>query len=110
MANLSKECAREDLFIFYLTHAEAATDEATGGRYMKAKTIGKLVDNVITLEGMFTVVLFSDVSKTKEGIQYSFVTKNTGSNTAKAPIDMFEDEKIPNDLLYVREKMTEFYG
>jgi uncharacterized repeat protein (TIGR01451 family) len=71
----------------------------------------KLVDNVITLEGMFTVVLFTDVSKTKEGkIQYSFVTQNSGNTTAKAPMGMFEEDKIPNDLTFVKKSMVEFYG
>jgi len=41
IANLATECKREDLFIFYLTHAESAVDESTGGRYMKAKTVGE---------------------------------------------------------------------
>ena len=70
----------------------------------------KLVDNVITLEGMFTVVLFTDVEKTKEGIKYSFVTQNSGNNTAKSPKGMFEDYKIPNDLAFVRNKIEEYYN
>ena len=110
IANLAKECSRTDLTIFYLTHSESAMDEATGARYMKAKTVGKLVDNVITLEGMFTIVLYTDVEKTKEGIKYSFVTQNNGSTTAKSPMGMFEEYKIPNDLEYVKAKIEEYYN
>lgn len=110
IAYLPKLCKRDDLILFYLTHSESAVDETTGGRYMKAKTVGKLVDNVVTLEGMFTIVLFTDVEKTKEGIRYSFLTQNTGSNTAKSPMGMFETLKIPNDLNMVRNTVYEYYN
>lgn len=70
----------------------------------------KLIDNIITLEGMFTVVLFTDVEKTKEGIRYSFITQNSGSNTAKTPMGMFDEYKIPNDLNLVKSKINEFYN
>jgi len=40
---------------------------------VKAKTIGKMIDNVLTLEGLFSIVLFAKAKKTKEGIDYLFV-------------------------------------
>jgi hypothetical protein len=110
IAELPKNLQRDDLDIFYLTHSEQAFDDSTGSRYAKAKTVGKLVDNVITLEGMFTVVLFSDVEKTKEGIKHSFVTQNDGTTTAKSPLGMFSELKIPNDLKVVKEKLNEYYN
>jgi hypothetical protein len=111
IADLPNVLKRRDLDLFYLTHSESAYDEITGTQKMKAKTVGKLVDNVLTLEGMFTVVLYTDVVKTKEkGIEYTFITQNDGTSTAKSPMGMFEDLKIPNNLQLVKEKMYEYYN
>lgn len=64
---------------------------------------------MITVEGLFTYVLFTDVQPDSNGaINYSFITKSDGTNTAKTPLDCFETTKIPNDLQYVIDKITEF--
>jgi hypothetical protein len=110
IAELPKQLTRDDLDIFYLTHSESAFDDSTGQKYAKAKTVGKLVDNVITLEGMFTIVIYTEVEKTKEGVKHWFVTQNDGSTTAKSPMGMFEEIKIPNDLKLVKEKLNEYYN
>lgn len=110
LADLPNNLEREDLDLFYLTHSESTYDEATGSQKLKAKTVGKLVDNVLTLEGMFTTVLYTDVKKTKEGLRYSFITQNDGSSTAKSPMGMFEDIEIPNDLNIVKKAIHEYYG
>lgn len=60
----------------------------------KAKTIGKMLDDKITLEGLFTTVLFTCTS---EG-RFYFQVKTNGLNTAKTPLGMFETDKIDNDL------------
>ena len=60
-----------------------------------------MMDNVITLEGMFTIVLYTDVTKGENGMTYSFITQNDGTNTGKTPKDMFGSVKIPNDLTLV---------
>jgi hypothetical protein len=98
---------RDDLCIFYLNHAEVAQD-LDGNRKLKAKTIGKLVDNVITLEGLFTIVLYTEVEKTKEGMKYMFLTQTDGSNTAKSPKGMFSSDKIPNDLATVVKAIEDY--
>ena len=90
---------REDLTVVFLTHSEDLTD-ADGNRKIKAKTVGKLIDNHITLEGMFTIVLYTNVEKTKDGMKYQFVTNTDGTNTAKSPKGMFP-YKIDNDLSLV---------
>ena len=56
---------REDLTVFFLTHAEESTD-MDGKRKLKAKTIGKMVDEKLTLEGLFSIVLYGKVKKGKE--------------------------------------------
>lgn len=100
---------RKDLIVFYLTHPEVTTD-SDGIRKVKAKTIGKLIDEKITLEGLFTTVLYGRVKKTKEGVDYIFETKNNGENTCKSPKGMFEKPEIANDLEIVRQAIIEYYS
>lgn len=68
----------------------------------------KLVDNVITLEGLFTIVFFTKVKKGKEGMEYIFATQTDGTNTAKSPKGMFDSLEIPNDLNFAIQKMNEY--
>ena len=99
---------RDDISFIMIGHAEQSTD-LSGNRRLKFKTVGKLVDNVITMEGMFTVVLFTDVSTDPDGnINYKFITQSDGTTTAKSPRDMFEF-KIDNDIKSVIEKVNEYY-
>jgi hypothetical protein len=99
---------REDLQIYFLTHAEEGSD-IEGKKKFKAKTIGKMVDEKLTLEGLFSIVLFGKVKKDKEGsIRYVFETQNNGENTCKSPKGMFEDFEIPNDLAYVRKAIIDY--
>lgn len=99
---------REDLMVFFLTHAEEATDLEGKKRY-KAKTIGKMVDEKLTLEGLFSIVLFGKAKKDKDGnIRYVFETQNNGENTCKSPKGMFPTFEITNDLSYVRKSILDF--
>ena len=99
---------REDLFVFFLTHAEEGTD-VEGKRKFKAKTIGRMVDEKLTLEGLFSIVLFGKVKKNKDGeIRYVFETSNNGENTCKSPKGMFPTFEIANDLQYVREEIINY--
>lgn len=92
---------REDLNIIFLSHSETKDDGTS-----KVKTIGKLLDDKITVEGLFTIVL----NTTIEDGKYYFETQNNGFNTSKSPKGMFEDAKVPNDLQYVIDKVSEYYG
>lgn len=83
--------------------AHSTTDES--GK-TKAKTIGKLLDEKITIEGLLTIVLRTAVING----QYLFLTQNNGSDTTKSPIGMFADEHIPNDLAEVDKAICDFYG
>ena len=98
---------REDLTIFFLTHSEDSTD-INGHRKVKAKTIGKMIDNTLTLEGLFSIVLFGRVKKTEDALEYGFDTVNNGENTCKSPMGMFEDSFIDNDLQLVKDCITEY--
>ena len=90
----------EDKIVYFLSHIETKED----GR-QKIKTIGKMLDEKITIEGMFTIVLKTYVADGK----YYFVTQNSGNDTVKSPIDMFTSITIDNDLKYVTEKIRNYY-
>lgn len=90
-----------DKIVYFLGHSDQADD---GREHFK--TIGKMLDNYVTLEGKFSIVLKTAV---KEG-EYYFSTKNNGSDTVKAPMDMFQADLIPNDLKMVDNAIREYYG
>ena len=92
---------REDLFCFVLSHSESDSQ----GR-MKCKTIGKMLDDKITLEGMFSTVLYSLVIDN----EFKFLTQNDGFHIAKSPLQMFEDKYIDNDLAMVIDKMKDYFN
>ena len=71
----------------------------------KFKTIGKLLDEKVTLEGKFTIVLKTVVQDGK----YMFQTHNSGADTVKSPIEMFKDDLIDNDLAAVDRVIREYY-
>ena len=91
----------EKVNVFILSH----TDENDLGK-VKIKTIGKLLDDKITIEGMVSIVLRTCV----EGGEYFFRTKNNGNDTVKSPFEMFENELIPNDLEEVRKAINSYYA
>ena len=90
----------DDTIVYLLCHT--STDE---NGVEKMKTIGKLVDEKITPEGLFTIVLKTVVS---DG-NYAFVTQNNGKDTVKSPEGMFTTYAINNDLKYVDEKIRNYY-
>lgn len=88
--------------IVYLMH-HIELDDA--GRE-KAKTVGKMIDNYIVVEGCFSIVL-----KAVAGADgYFFRTKTNGADAVKTPLGMFPDEQIDNDLKMVDDTIREFYG
>ncbi|OSI16535.1 ATP-binding protein [Neisseria dentiae] len=72
----------------------------------KVKTIGKLLDEKITLEGLFSIVLRTEAANGN----YSFRTQNSGNDTVKSPMGMFDDIQIGNDLNEVDMAICEFYS
>lgn len=88
-----------DVIVYFLHHTET-TD--TGK--IKAKTSGKMLDNQLTLEGLFSIVL---LCKT-DGQEHYFETQSDGYSTCKSPMGMF-DLRIDNDLKMVDDKIREYY-
>lgn len=99
LVNMVKELP-SDVIVYFLSHIER---DQNGNE--KIKTIGKLLDEKITVEGMFTIVLKTNVT---DGV-YSFLTQNNGHDTVKSPIGMFPSYAIDNDLHYVDEKIRNYY-
>lgn len=90
-----------DMRIYFMSHVETDMSGKT-----KIKTIGKMLDEKITIEGMFTIVLGASVN---DG-NYTFATQNNGSNTIKSPMDMFEELNIDNDLQMIDNTIVEYYN
>lgn len=98
----------DDVRVYVLSHIEE--NEATGA--MKMKTIGKLLDEKITLEGLVTICLRTHVDNSGNTAEekYRFITQNTGMDTSKSPEGMFASESIPNDLKAVDSAICDYYG
>ena len=90
----------EDVTVYFLSHLQR-DDEG----HEKIKTMGKMLDEKITIEGLFTIVLKTAVT---DG-QYYFLTQNSGLDTVKSPIGMFDTYAIDNDLKYVDTKIRNYY-
>lgn len=86
----------DDKIVYFLHHSELDAD----GRE-KTKTIGKMLDEKLTVEGCFDIVLYCQ--------DHKFYTQANGQSTAKSPEDMF-DLEIPNDLKAVDVAIREYYG
>ena len=91
----------DDKRVYILSH----TEESEAGK-TKIKTIGKMLDEKITLEGMVTICLQTTIVNE----QYKFITKNNGQNTVKSPLGMFDSEHIDNDLNFVDNAICEYFG
>lgn len=90
----------DDKIVYFMGHSDI---DNNGNE--KFKTIGKLLDEKITLEGMFTIVLKTVVTDGK----YQFSTRNSGQDTVKTPMGMFNEPLIDNDLAAVDKAIREYY-
>lgn len=90
---------RDDMNVYVLAHNEDNGTKST------IKTIGKMLDDKIKLEGIYTVVLHTIVNDGK----YMFLTKNDGHHIVKTPEDMFLKTYIDNDLRFVDDAIREYF-
>lgn len=89
----------DDVIVYFLHHTET---DANGK--LKSKTVGKMLDEKLTVEGLFSIVLLCQT----DGTRHYFVTQSDGYTTAKSPMDMF-DLEIDNDLKFVDTKIREYF-
>lgn len=90
----------KDCIVYFLHHVEPDAN----GR-LKAKTIGRMLDEKLTVEGLFSIVLLCQSTKDK----HCFITQSQGVSSAKSPMDMFPGE-IDNDLALVDATIRDYYG
>ena len=88
-----------DVVVYFMHHTEMSDT----GR-IKAKTVGKMLDNQLTIEGLFSIVL---LAKT-DGHEHWFETQSDGMTSAKSPMGMFEN-RIDNDLKFVDEQIRKYW-
>ena len=91
----------ENTITYFMMHPDY--DDA--GR-MKAKTIGKMLDNQLTIEGMFPIVLLAD----RDDAGFHFITQSDGQTPVKAPMGMFDGAAIDNDLREVDAAIRDYWG
>lgn len=91
----------ENTIVYFLMHPDV---DDTGR--MKAKSIGKMLDNQLTIEGMFPIVLLAE--RDEQG--FCFVTQSDGTNPVKAPMGMFAEARIDNDLKAVDTAIREYWS
>ena len=101
MLRVIQEDTSPDTIVYVMQHIE--TDE--NGK-VKAKTLGKMLDQQLTIEGLFSIVL---LAKADERRHY-FVTQSDGTNPCKSPMGMFDNIEIDNDLKMVDDTIREYYG
>lgn len=91
----------DDTIVYFLMHTERSED----GSEIKMKTAGKMIDSQISLEALFTIVLYGIT----DGRRHVFQTQSDGVTTAKSPVGMFPEE-IDNDLKAVDSAIRKYYG
>lgn len=91
---------RSDLNIIIIGHSSKDKDGQC-----RLKTVGNMIDDKITFEGRFTIVLHTMID---DG-NYKFLTQHNGYLLAKSPMGMFDSLIIDNDLKYVFQKVKEYY-
>jgi len=90
----------QDKIVYLLHHSVRGEDGV-----QRAKTVGKMLDNYLSLEGLVSICLYTENSNGK----HHFVTQSDGSTTAKSPEGMF-DLQIDNDLKAVDMAIRDYYG
>ena len=90
----------DNVIVYFMSHVER---DQMGNE--KAKTIGRMIDQYVTLEGLFTIVLKTHVMDGK----YTFLTHNSGFDTVKTPLGMFDSDEIDNDLVSLDDTIRNYY-
>lgn len=98
----------EQIIVFLLTHSDTIIDQ-NGIRKIKAKTVGKMIDNNFALEGLTTIVLGTEIIREDNKTEYSLLTQSDGIRVLRSPYELFP-ERIPNDFNLIKTKIYEFYN
>jgi hypothetical protein len=99
---------RPDLTVIVVAHVEENYDAEGSLRVSFMVPGGKLLKEKIKVEGMFTIVLYTEVEVKDTKPNYYFLTQNNGKNSCKSPEGMFDGIRIPNDLKFVLQRIKEY--
>ena len=91
----------EDKIVYFMMH-----EDKNDFGDVKPKTIGKMLDEKVCLEGLFTIVLRCIT----DGDRHLFITQSTDGAVSKSPMGMFPELEIDNDLYMVDQAIREYYG
>ena len=91
----------DDTTVYFLMHPDV---DDSG--YIKPKTVGKMLDNQLCIEGLFPVVLIAG----RDNQGYYFQTQTGGNDPAKSPLGLFGSERIDNDLKAVDDAIRDYWG
>lgn len=100
------DCLRSDIHLIFTGHSENTGDVMKP--HWTLKTVGKMVNEKITPEGLFTYVFYAIVEEGDNGMEYKFLTNTDGEHVAKTPLGMFKDQKIPNDVAAILKTIEEY--
>ena len=103
--DVAKDLKRDNLFIWFIYHEEKSDDGE-----VKIKTAGRMIDNTITLEGLFNTILFANMefdALTKKP-NYFYITNADGKTKARSKYGTFKSLRIPNDLGLVKEAIRQY--
>jgi hypothetical protein len=98
---------RDDLTVIVMAHTEVKAFNGVD-RTVFGVPGGKLVQDVVKPEGMFSIILETIVEKKGNEVSYGFMTQNNTTNMAKSPNEMFDGEIIPNDMKEVLESIRRY--
>ena len=101
MLRTIQEDTSPDTIVYIMQHIDKDEDGN-----IKAKTIGKMLDQQLTIEGLFSIVLLAKAEERR----HFFVTQSDGTNPCKSPMGMFDEIEIDNDLKMVDDTIREYYG
>lgn len=101
MLRTIQEDTSPDTIVYIMQHIDKDEDGN-----IKAKTLGKMLDQQLTVEGLFSIVLLAKAEERR----HFFVTQSDGTNPCKSPMGMFDEIEIDNDLKMVDNTIREYYG
>lgn len=101
MLRTIQEDTSPDTIVYIMQHIDKDDDGN-----IKAKTLGKMLDQQLTIEGLFSIVLLAKAEERR----HFFVTQSDGTNPCKSPMGMFDEIEIDNDLKMVDDTIREYYG
>lgn len=93
---------RSGLKIYFLTHEDDSTEDR------KMKTLGKLLAEKLTPEGLASIVVYGELESKDKKNKYYFSTQSDGTTNAKSPMGMFPYD-IPNDIDLMSKRINEYY-